>query len=117
MHKHKRPVSRIVPMRLSVCTRSPASRAADGSVSASAAAFHKGVQILPGDTLFTRTPCTASSIASAFVKLVTAPLVAAYVVALDCPNAPTHELMLMMLPFVLRRCGNANLHSAKTEMK
>ncbi len=40
------------------------------------AACHNGVKTLPGEMLLTRTPCTASSTASALVKDFTAPLVA-----------------------------------------
>jgi hypothetical protein len=46
----------------------------------------------------TRTRFTASSIARAFVKAITAPLVATYDVALACPNVPTHEARFMMQP-------------------
>eukprot|EP00660_Eupelagonema_oceanica_P012316 gene12317-biopygen36921 len=64
MHKHSRPVSSIVPFRPITCTKSPASFAAVGSGSPSDHDFHSGVQMLPGLTMFTRTPFAASSTAS-----------------------------------------------------
>src|SRR5260221_12478137 len=70
--------------------------------------------MFPGDTEFTRTPCAASSTASAFVKAVIAPLVATYVVAWSCPITATRLETLMMLPRVRRRCGRARRQATNT---
>ena len=56
--------------------RPPSARARPGSSAASSACCQSGVKMLPGETELTRTPCGASSMASAFVRAVSAPFVA-----------------------------------------
>ncbi len=98
-------------MRPTGCARSPSSRHCTGSGAASMASCHSGVKMLPGEMALTRTPWTASSIASALVNDSTAPFVATYVVAWRWPSVATRLAMFAMLPCDWRSQGSAPLHA------
>jgi hypothetical protein len=64
------------PKRLSGMVDSFSARSLSGSAAAANSARSIGVSVVPGETLFTRMPCGASSAANARVIASTPPLVA-----------------------------------------